>query len=273
MFILALVMNELIEKLLEEVIKSPKDSVQRRKSMSRLLSALQPLLEQWIARRKGHPDKKVHPDLGSVLNESMAWAAAHIDEFDINESKWKKPIAVQQALLNWVIYKGRLDYRIRDLAPLLNPREIAIDAFEPGSPEAQAIEPPSLSQLERILEAVPMDQPQTQPETLSALDQMIQAWHQTEDYRRTSLKKALDYIRTDPDGKLKAEFSRNRPDCNCHQLFLRIAFDNPTDNVSELARQFKINPQTLHTLQRRCRKLVEQLVIAHVGFNPLLTEN
>lgn len=275
MSILSLVMNESIENLLEAAINAPKDSIQRRKAMSRLLSALQPLLEQWVTRCKAHPDKKVHPDLGTTLNDAMEWAAAHIDEFDIHKSKWKKPIAVQQALLNWVIYKGRLTYSIKDLPSLYNPDEISTDAIAPDSPEFQALEfeLSSLSQLEMIINQMPIGQPQAFPKTLSDLDEVIQIWHQIENDHRASLQKALDYIKTDPDGKLKACFSGNRLDCNCHQLFLRIAFENATENVSELARQFNINTQTLHTLKRRCRKLVEKLVIDHIGFNPLRTEH
>ncbi|MCY6494269.1 hypothetical protein [Leptolyngbya sp. GGD] len=259
-----------LETLLTAVLSHPKGSMQRRKAMSRFLSTLQPFLEQWIARRRGHHDKKVHPDLGQALNDSLAWVAEHIDEFDVSCSNWKKEVSVQQALINWVLYKGRLDYRIRDLEHLLKPNEIPIDAFEPGSAEYQANEPLSSSELDEIIQEGKIDFEQVP--TLSGLDQVVQAWQRFENKKRTAIEQALQYIKTDPEGKLRACFSRDRPDCNCHILFLRVTLEQSTDNLSELARELNIKTQTLHTLKRRCRKLVEELVINHLGFNPLLIE-
>ena len=68
------------------------------------------------------------------------------------------------------------------------------------------------------------------------------------------------YIRQDSGNNLTATYPRQHPQCNCHCLAMRLLLENPPDKVSDIARDLKINNQTLYShWKKKCLPLLQEI--------------
>ncbi len=100
-------------------------------------------------------------------------------------------------------------------------------------------------------------------------------------------RKLRQYIEEDPRGELRNSYPneiidksrsktpenlRPRPDANSHVLALRLLLKEPPDDLSAIARELKVNDQTLYSHWKRARKkLVKQLatrIAIECGYQP-----
>ncbi|HEY9652310.1 MAG TPA: hypothetical protein V6C95_16750, partial [Coleofasciculaceae cyanobacterium] len=76
------------------------------------------------------------------------------------------------------------------------------------------------------------------------------------------------YIKQDPEQKLRQCHPKASPNCNCQLLSQRISLKSPPDKFSQLARELNINYQTLvQHWKRSCLPLLQTIAI-NLGYEP-----
>jgi hypothetical protein len=228
-------MDEQLRKLIEEISKHPPGSSQYRKTMHRLLIAIQKL----PGLRKSS-----HPDYLHALDQTFEKISR-----DICRDFQPRSHSLTQDLLNWV--NGDLKWRIKDLyiqdqkkknkEESLD-RSISYDREETNLGDFLAS--PTLEGLEGYLEKL-----------------------QNQKIERIGLE-LESYIDRDPQKQLQNCYPRNYPQCNCQILSQRRFFRDPPDTFPEIAQELNmpLRPLTNHWFGR-CLPLVQNIA-RDLGYNP-----
>lgn len=94
--------------------------------------------------------------------------------------------------------------------------------------------------------------------TLSGLDGAI-AIAQKETTQRIGLQLEL-YIEQDPEGKLKNNYPRSYPECNCQFLSKRRVLKDPPHKFQDLAEELNVNYTTLNShWKRKCEPSLQEI--------------
>ena len=199
------------------------NSLKRRTSLNRLLILIQQLPGIYSASHQDYPE---------AYNRTMIWVCKNIDRFKPTRE------SVAESLVVWI--NGYLKWRIRDLY-------IADNSYDP-----QRVYPDAQQDLDLVANIA---DPQV---SLSLLDTQI-AQMQAE--KSANIAGAIaDCIEKDPDKKLTETFIRKHPECNCHCLALRLLLTQPPQKISQIAREFGINNQTLYShWKQKCLPLLQSI--------------
>jgi hypothetical protein len=214
-----------LRQLLEDVLRQSDKSNDWRRAMGRLLMYLQGLPE---FRRYSQPNNPTY--FLDALNKTWEWVSREIRTFT------PRTDSVYQDLVRWI--NGYLYWRIKDGASQ-NP-SIGLSLDRPiGEDESGAIS----TWLDRISTSGDLLGKDFMPPSYSGLDAYITRL-QTNSTQSVGL--ALEnYIEQDPDQKLKKSHPRQHPDCNSKMLAQRILLKHPPDKLTDIAREFDANYQTL----------------------------
>jgi hypothetical protein len=223
-------MNDHEQQLAEHLSllrQEPRDSLLWRGTMSRFLTVLQYLPEFSKYTQAGRPSYFL-----DALNQTWSWVSREIHTFE------PRTVSLRQDLTRWI--NGYLYWRIKDLAVKENEPGISLDQPYLGE-EGDG----TLSWIDRVDEDRNLLRHGTQSVALSGLDRYI-IQIQTEETRKKILDLEL-YIEHDPEGKLCNSYPRNYPKCHSQLLAQRLLLQHPPDKLSEIAREFNINYQTLNS--------------------------
>ena len=105
--------DELLCQLILTICSHPRDNLQRRKSMERLLLKLQRLPKL---------SKSFHPDALEAVNKTWEWLDNNLHNFDPRSSP------IRDSLMTWI--NGNLRYRIRDLYAAKPKNMVSLDIIE-----------------------------------------------------------------------------------------------------------------------------------------------
>ena len=69
-----------------------------------------------------------------------------------------------------------------------------------------------------------------------------------------------NYIKQDPDKKLRSLHPKDNPACNCQVIAIRRYFKNPPDKFGDLARELNISVGTMTAhWHRRCKPILQEI--------------
>ena len=216
-------MEQQLERELEQAIAEchQDDRVKRRTSLNHLLILIQQLPGIY---------RVTHQDYPEAYNRTLMWVCKNIDRFEATTE------SVEKSLVIWI--NGYLKWRIRDLY-------IADNSYDP-----QRVYPDANLDL---IANIP--DPQV---SLSLLDTQI-ARMQAE--KSANIGKAIaNYIEQDLGKNLTNTFIRKHPECNCHCLALRLLLQQPPQKISQIAREFEVNNQTLYShWKQKCLPILQSI--------------
>ena len=224
-------MEEELRKLIAEVCQHPSQSLERQKALNRLLVQIQHLPGL---------TKSSHPDYLDALNRTWEWLSQNIQNFK------PRPPSLQVSLVKWI--NGYLYWRIQDLYAPDNRKYRSFDEPIGGEEAGQTY----LDQLSETGFFTPL---------LSGIDGYIEQLQRQEQQRiGLQLEK---YIESDPDGKLKNCHLKSNTQCNCLLLTQRLRLKEPPDKLVDLARELKVNYQTLVAhWKRNCLPLLQEIALS-----------
>lgn len=246
--------DERLRQLIAGVSRHPDRSLQWRKAMSRLLIAIQGFPEFSSYSRSECPDY-----LLDALNQTWEWLSRNIKHFQ------PRSASIRADLVRWI--KGYLYWRVRDLnapdptpgKPLPYSLDQAISASNGGEPTTW---------LERVSDQGQLLGTRSNPRVLSGLETYIEQLQQQSEQHLA--EKLAFYIEQDPKGQLQDCFPRRHRECNCQVLSLRLLFifKNPPDKLSDIAREFQINYQTLVSHWKLKGLPLLQEIATDLGYQP-----
>ena len=204
---------------------------QQRKNLNRLLILIQQLPGIYHVSHQDYPE---------AYNRTLEWVCKNIDRFEPTTD------SVAKSLIIWI--NGYLKWRIRDLY-------VSDNSYDP----LRVYPSPKNNQEIDLIANIADSQI-----SLSLLDIQI-AQMQAEQKENTG-KAIADYIKQDLDKNLTTTHPRKHPQCNCHCLAIRLLLKQPPQKVSEIARELKVNNQTLYShWKQKCLPLLQEIsqLISH----------
>lgn len=231
--------DERLRQLIGAACQHPDQSQEWRRAMSRLLIVVQGLPE---FRKYSRPDCPAY--LLDALNRTWEWLSRNIRNFKPHTS------CIRADLVKWI--NGYLYWRIKDLA---QPNFLAEHSLDETTKDADGVE--STTKLEQL-----------SSNTLSGIEGHIeQLQKQSEQHLVLQLE---FYIEQDPERKLRNCYPRKHPNCNCQLLSQKLLsiFKDPPDKLTDIAREFNINYQTLLShWKRKALPLLQEIAI-ELGYQP-----
>ena len=219
-------MEKQIQEAIDQILCYNGNNLQRQKALNRLLIIIQKLPGIY---------RSSHQDYPEAFNRTLEWASKNIYRFE------PKTASVQQSLVIWI--NGYLKWRIRDLYT-------ADKSYDP-----LRVYPSSREDEQKTDLIENIRDPQV---SLSLLDTYI-ARRQAE--KQARLGKAIaNYIKEDEEKNLTNTHPRKHPQCNCQCLAIRLLLQQPPQKVSEIARELKVNNQTLYShWKQKCLPLLREI--------------
>ncbi|MFL9453221.1 MULTISPECIES: hypothetical protein [Nostocales] len=229
--------DEQLQNLIHEVCRHADLSAERQKALNRLLVQLQQLPGIY---------KSVHQDYPQALNDTWQWVGRSICDFQPRRS------SVQQSLVSWI--NGYLKWRIVDLYAKDNQYVTSLDKPIRNDDGDQIA----------LLDFLP--DPQFTSLSLDLLD--IKILQLQEGERQDLGQKIKAQIIQDTQGTLCASHPRKHPECHCQLLAKRLLLQEPPEKISDIAREFDINNQTLYShWKQKCLPLLAELG-RNCGYKP-----
>ncbi|MBW4665973.1 MAG: hypothetical protein KME60_00665 [Cyanomargarita calcarea GSE-NOS-MK-12-04C] len=228
-------MDEQLQKLINEVCRHPDSSLERQKALNRLLGVIQKFSAIY---------KSSHQDYLEALNLTWEWVSRKICEFE------KRSPSLEKSLVIWI--NGYLKWRIKDLYAPNSNYIISLDKTLRNN------EGNETTLLERFID----------PElvTLDLLDIKIA---KIQEQKRDRLGRRIGkYIELDESRKLRGSHIKPNPECHCQLLAMRLLLQKPPHKIIDIAREFNVNNQTLHShWKRKCLPLLREIGI-NFGYEP-----
>lgn len=243
--------DEQLRHLVAVVLRQPEGSKEYDRALNRLLFLLQELPE---FKKFSHPGCPVY--FLDALNKTWEWFSQNVKNFKPRSS------SIQSDLVKWI--KSYLYWRLKDAtdaktgeSQILTSLDAAI-YFDDSQNKSTYKE--QVAQQGHLL-GTPSN-----PYVISGIESLIEQ-AQCQERQEVALK-LKSYVETDPQEKLRSCYPRHRPDCNCQTLSIRRYLKEPPDTLAALAREYKINYQTLngHWKQRAIPLL--QAIAIELGYQP-----
>jgi hypothetical protein len=217
--------EEKIKEAISLICRDEDRSLQRQKNLNRLLMLIQQLPGIYRSSHQNYPE---------AYNRTLEWISKNIDRFEAKDK------SVQKSFVIWI--NGYLKWRIRDLYT-------ADNSYDPKRVYFNNNEESEIDLIENI------------PDPrfcLSLLDTQI-AKMQAD--RQTRLGNAIaDHIKQDSNQTLTNTYLRKNPQCNCQCLAIRLLLQQPPAKISEIARELKVNNQTLYShWKQKCLPLLQEI--------------
>ena len=227
--------DEQLRDLLDRARQPDVPRWEQQKSLNRLLIQVQRL--PGILR-------STHPEYAIALNQSLEWFCKNLAKFE------ERPPSLERSLVIWL--NGYLKWRIQDLYgrdQTRQKKERSLDTpVNRGGEDSRTLQ-------DLLSDPAP---------SLSTLEGYIEALQQAKNQHVS--RQIQQYIEQDPDGKLVSCHPRNAPHCHCQCLALRILLQEPPARISQLAREFNVNNQTLNShWKRKCLPLLHEIALRYVG--------
>ena len=214
-------MEDQLRDLITQICQSENPSSERQKALNRLLILIQQLPGLYRSSHQNYPE---------AFNRTLEWASKNIQKFNPRPPSWEKSFVI------WI--NGYLKWRVRDLYTSENKYE-SID--KPISNDE--------GQSTTLGEKLPAN-------TLSLLEIKIAELQQAKRERQGLA--VQEYIKTDPEEKLKTSYPRQYPECNCHVLAIRLLLEE--QKISNISQEVNISNQTLYShWKRKCLPLLQEI--------------
>ncbi len=215
-------MEDQLRDLITQICQSQNPSPERQKALNRLLILIQQLPGLYRSSHQNYPE---------AFNRTLEWASKNIQNFSPSSS-WEKSFVI------WI--NGYLKWRVRDLY-------IADNKYENESIDKPIND--DEGQSTTLGEKLPAN-------TLSLLEIKIAELQQAKRQRQGLA--VQEYIKKDPEEKLKKSHPRKHPECNCHVLAIRLLLEE--QKISNISREVNISNQTLYShWNRRCIPLLQEI--------------
>ncbi|MBP0016105.1 MAG: hypothetical protein J7647_00955 [Cyanobacteria bacterium SBLK] len=224
--------EERLKHLIDEIRRSPKNSLTWRKAMNRLLLEIQNL--QGLTQ-------STHPDYPAVLNDILLRLTEEIHEFEPQHS------SLTASLVAWIELKLRLKYAVRDLhrsprsRARTTPKTIKEEFREQSRKKPLSLDTPVASEAGETFR----DRLSSPLDNFWELQAEIEREQQQQKHVRIGLK-LQDYIERDPEGKLQGCHPKAYPYCHCQMLSQRLLLKHPPDRLAQIAKEFQIKYHTLN---------------------------
>ncbi|VEP11311.1 conserved hypothetical protein [Hyella patelloides LEGE 07179] len=218
-------MEEQLKEAILSVCNYDSNSLQRQKNLNRLLILIQQLPGIY---------RSSHQDYPEAYNRTLIWVSKNIDRFEAQTE------SIQQSFVIWI--NGYLKWRIRDLY-------VSDNRYDPQRVYPSSNEKTGIDLIENI----------SDPRfSLSLLDTQIAEIQAEKEVR---LGNAIaDYIKQDSNKNLSQTHPRKYPKCNCQCLAIRLLLQQPPAKISEIARELKVNNQTLYShWKQKCLPLLQEI--------------
>jgi hypothetical protein len=217
--------EEQIKEAIALIRNCDSQSLQRQKSLNRLLMLIQQLPEIY---------RSSHQDYPEAYNRTLEWVCKNIDRFE------PKNESIQKSFVIWI--NGYLKWRIRDLY-------ISDNSYDRQRVYFGKNEESEVDLIENVAD------PRI---SLSLLDTQI-AEIQADQQTRLGIAIA-DYLKQDANKNLTNTYLRKHPQCNCQCLAVRLLLQEPPAKISEIARELKVNNQTLYShWKQKCLPLLQEI--------------
>jgi hypothetical protein len=228
--------DEQIYRLLQDVRRHESGSIAQRKALNRLLMLLQ---------RQPGLLRSSHQDYAQALNRTWEWFTQNIYRFDPSLAP---VVGITHQLIIWI--NGYLKWRITDL--------YKSDAHSPISLDRPFVNPEG----EQVTLKDKLPDPAFR--SLDLLEQQIEQLQQQQQQRLEQQIRQL--IKQDQAQQLQQCHPRQRPDCNCQVLALRLLLQQPPDRIAQLATELEIKDQTLYShWNKKCLPLL-RAIARHYGY-------
>lgn len=223
--LLAIIVEEQLQQLIKQLRQCNDSSVERQKLLNRLLSLINKLPGIY---------RSSHQDYPEAYNRTLEWVAKNIQDFEERSSN-----SIIQSLVIWI--NGYLRWRILDLYTAdKNYQSKRANEFPESSSDR-------LSQIS---------------DTLYSLDLLdLKIAQLQENQRRRQGNKIKNYIESDPDEKLRNCYPKKCSACHCQFLAQKLLLTESPAKISDLAREFEVNNQTLYShWKQKCLPLLRQII-------------
>ncbi len=230
-------MDEQLQKLINEVCRHPDSSLERQKALNRLLGMIQKLPGIY---------KSSHQDYSDALNLTWEWVSRKICEFE------KRSPSLEKSLVIWI--NGYLKWRIKDL-------------YIPNSNYTISLDRPLRNNEGNETTLLDLlSDPESPSITLDLLDiKIAKIQEQERDRLGTKIGK---YIELDESRKLTDTHLKGNSECHCQLLAMQLLLQKPPHKIIDIAREFNVNNQTLHShWKRKCLPLLREIGI-NFGYKP-----
>lgn len=246
--------DERLNQLLAAVYQHPDGSREWRKAMSRLLIAMQGLPEFRKYSGLDCPDYFL-----DALNRTWEWFSRHIRDFKPRTSSTRNDLV---AWLNRYLY-----WRLKDLkspsAPTRKIKYFSLDATISNSDDVEIS-----TWLDRLSAQGQLLGTPSSPHVLSGLEIYLE--QQQRQSEQSIVANIALYIEQDPEKRLQNCYPRKHPECNCQILSQRLLFifKDPPDRLADIARECKINYQTLVAHWKLKGIPLLQSIAIELGYQP-----
>jgi hypothetical protein len=214
--------------LADQFLKLTEISLKRSRAISRLIGELQHL---------PNLAKSSHQNYSDALSLTWDYVSRNIHLFK------QPPFGLEQSLTTWI--NGYLKWRIKDLYT-------DDKKYRDKLPLAEAIT------TERVLIKTKTESGSNTPPNLDGLDDYIRALQG--EHKQKLAQSLEDYVKTDPDRKLKSLHPKATPACNCQLLTQRLFFQDPPDRIRNIAKEFSLNEQSLYShWKKKCLPCLQGL--------------
>lgn len=223
--LIAIIVEEQLRELINQLRQCDYSSLERQKLLNRLLSLISKLPGIY---------RSSHQDYPEAYNRTLEWVAKNIEHFEARSS-----YSIIQSFVVWI--NGYLRWRILDLY-----------TAEQNYKSKRVYEFPE-SQSDRLSQ---MSDPKY---SLNLLDRKIAQLQELQRQRQGNRVK--DYIEADPDEKLRNCHPKKCSACHCQFLAKKLLLTEPPAKISEIAREFDTNNQTLYShWKQKCLPLLREII-------------
>lgn len=221
--------DEQLRQLLAVVLEHPKESKEYNRAINRLLILLQGLPEFKKYTRPGYPGYDLN-----ALNQTWKWFWQNVKNFKPRTS------SIRQDLTNWI--EGYLYWRIKDAT--LGKTSDSQTSYSPNAVTYWNDKQEKAIYLERVTGHGRLVYRSSKSYVPNGIESLIE---QVQDQERQEVGLRLKrYVETDPQRKLRNCYPRHRPECNCQSVTIKRYFKEPPDTLAALAKEYRINYQTLN---------------------------
>jgi hypothetical protein len=230
------------ENLVDQFFELIEIELRQSRAISRLIRELQHL-----------PNiiKSSHQNYSDALSLTWEYVSKNIQFFK------QRPFALEQSLTTWI--NGYLRWRIKDLYAddkKYRDKFITIDQPPRGNKEYSPLV--EVITTKAIVVKTRTESGSHTPPNLDSLDDYIRILQ--DEYDHKIAQTLEDYVKTDPDRKLQALHPKASPECNCQLLTQRIFFQEPRDRIRNIAKEFSLNEQSLHShWKKKCLPCLQGL--------------
>lgn len=221
----------MLTEIIKEVCQYSSNSTQRRKALNKLLVEIQRF------SKLGRSGSIYRLD---AFNQTYEYVNRNLCvKFDLNQPN------VENRFIQW--FNKTFYWRLRDLEHPKSKSKIKFISLD------YTIEDNSNA---RLLDLLTKDG--FNPPHRDCLDVYIEQIDKTN--KEDLSNQVVNYLTEDPDRKLYSSHPRNYPQCNCQYIVEKHLLEKPSKKLSNIAKELKVNYQTLNShWNRKCLPKLQEI--------------